>query len=118
MQKHEWRKKEKAIYLPKTKPELVDIPEYKFVTITGEGNPNSENFSKYIGVLYAVSYAIKMTLKKREPKPEGYIDYDGKWKAIIEELGILVNQNQLLKEARDLLLPRLMMGMIDVDKIK
>jgi len=28
------------------------------------------------------------------------------------------NQNQLLKEARDILLPRLMTGMIDVDKIK
>lgn len=29
----------------------------------------------------------------------------------------LVNQNQLLKEARDILLPRLMSGMIDVDEL-
>ena len=75
MPKYEWRKKEKGIYLPKTRPELVDVPEYKFVTIAGEGNPNSKHFSEYIGVLYAVSYAIKMTLKKREPKPKGYTDY-------------------------------------------
>lgn len=75
MLKYEWRKKEKDSYLPKVKPELVDVPEYKFVTIAGEGNPNSEHFSEYIGVLYAVSYAIKMTLKKREHKPKGYMDY-------------------------------------------
>ena len=29
-----------------------------------------------------------------------------------------MQQNQRLKEARDILLPRLMTGMIDVDKIK
>jgi len=75
MLKYEWRKKEKDSYLPKAKPELVDVPEYKFVTIAGEGNPNSEHFSEYIGVLYTVSYAIKTTLKKREPKPKGYMGY-------------------------------------------
>ena len=30
----------------------------------------------------------------------------------------LTNQNQLLKEARDILMPRLMTGMIDTDKLK
>lgn len=72
--KHEWRKKEKELYLPKIKPEVIDIPEFNFLTISGEGNPNSEFFSEYIGALYAVSYPIKMTLKKR-PKPDGYSDY-------------------------------------------
>lgn len=72
--KHEWRKKEKELYLPKTKPEVINIPEFNFLTISGEGNPNSEFFSEYIGALYAVSYPIKMTLKKR-PKPYGYSDY-------------------------------------------
>ncbi|MEO9805786.1 MAG: GyrI-like domain-containing protein [Reichenbachiella sp.] len=72
--KYEWRKKEKSIYLPKNKPQVIEIPEYQFLTIKGEGNPNSEFFSECIGVLYAVSYAIKMTLKK-ETKPAGYMDY-------------------------------------------
>lgn len=39
--KHEWRKKEKAVYLPKNKPELIHIPEYQFITLSGEGNPNN-----------------------------------------------------------------------------
>jgi len=62
--KYEWRKKEKDIYLPKNKPEVIEVPTLQFLTIAGEGNPNSEAFSEYIGALYAVSYAIKMTLKK------------------------------------------------------
>ncbi len=58
--KHEWRKSEKNIYLPKKEPELIDIPEYQFITISGRGNPNDDFFSEYIGALYSVAYAIKM----------------------------------------------------------
>lgn len=74
--KHEWRKKEKAIYIPKNKPELIHIPTYQFITIEGEGNPNSDFFANYIQVLYSLSYAIKMTLKKGDiQQPVGYCDY-------------------------------------------
>ena len=72
--KYEWRKKEKEIYLPKNKPEIVDIPEFKYFTIEGEGNPNSDAFSEYIGVLYSLSYAVKMSYKKGI-EPDGYFDY-------------------------------------------
>lgn len=72
--KHEWRKKEKSIYLPKNKPETVDVPTYKYFTISGAGNPNSESFGEYIAVLYALSYAVKMSPKKGIA-PEGYFDY-------------------------------------------
>ena len=73
--KHEWRKKEKSIYLPKNKPELVDIPEFQFIALSGEGNPNSEFFSECIGALYSMAYAIKMQLKKIENPPKGYQDW-------------------------------------------
>ncbi len=72
--KHEWRKQEKEVYLPAKKPVLIDIPEYRFLTITGAGNPNNKYFSEYIGVLYTLSYAVKMNLKKRKTPP-GYFDY-------------------------------------------
>ena len=72
--KHEWRKKEKKLYLPKNRPVLIDVPEQQFLTIEGEGNPNDTIFSEYIGVLYALSYAIKMTLKRGSEVP-GYYDY-------------------------------------------
>lgn len=73
--KHEWRKKEKEVYLPKSKPTIIDVSEYKFITIEGAGNPNSDFFSDCIGVLYSLAYAIKMVTKKKEVKPKGYFDY-------------------------------------------
>ena len=73
--KHEWRKKEKAIYFPKVKPEMVNIPAFRYISISGEGNPNSAFFAEYIGVLYSMAYAIKMNLKKSDQKPIEYIDW-------------------------------------------
>ncbi len=73
--KHEWRKKEKAIYFPKNSPEVITIPTHKFLSVKGEGNPNSASFAQCIGALYSVAYAIKMTAKKLDPAPNDYIDY-------------------------------------------
>ena len=73
--KHEWRKKEKAVYLPKTHPELVEIPEFQYIVISGQGNPNSKFFAKCIEALYSVAYAIKMNLKKEASPPDGYYDW-------------------------------------------
>lgn len=72
--KYEWRKQEKDIYLPKTKPELVDIKEAKYICIKGVGNPNDEEFSEKIGVLYELSYAVRM-MPKKGYTPNGYFEY-------------------------------------------
>ncbi|MGL5693460.1 MAG: GyrI-like domain-containing protein [Peptostreptococcaceae bacterium] len=72
--KHEWRKKEKNYYLPKTKPEVVNIERFKFIQIKGEGNPNSEEFSERVGTLYSLAYAIKM-MPRKGINPDGYFDY-------------------------------------------
>ncbi len=72
--KHEWKKNEKQFYLPKNKPELINIPKFKFYTIEGNGNPNDDFFAEYIGVLYSLSYGIKMSPKKGN-EPKGYFDY-------------------------------------------
>lgn len=72
--KHEWRKKEKEIYLPPTLPKVLHVPEFKYLTIKGNGNPNSAKFSEYIKALYSLAYVIKMSPKK-EKAPKGYFDY-------------------------------------------
>lgn len=72
--KHEWRKKEKHYYLPKSKPEIVNIESFKFIQIKGSGNPNNEIFSEKVGVLYSIAYAIKM-MPKKNITPKGYFDY-------------------------------------------
>ena len=72
--KHEWRKKEKGIYIPKNKPESVTIPSFKFFMIEGKGNPNDDFFGEYIGVLYSLSYAIRMS-SKAGFAPQNYFEY-------------------------------------------
>ena len=74
MEKYEWKKKEKNLYLPKAKPEIIDIPSFKFFTLEGKGNPNDEFFADYVGALYSLSYAVKMSYKKGV-EPKGFYDY-------------------------------------------
>ena len=62
--KHEWRKHEKEIYIPKNKPEFVNIPKFKFFMIQGSGNPNDDFFAEYIRVLYSLSDARKVSPEK------------------------------------------------------
>ena len=97
--KFEWRKHAKELYMPKSKVELLTVPECKFFMIKGKENPNDEEFSEAIGVLYSLSYAIKM-MPKNGVTPDGYIDYtvfplEGVWD--ISEKGKLKLQGTLDK---------------------
>ncbi|WP_017416407.1 GyrI-like domain-containing protein [Clostridium tunisiense] len=72
--KFEWKKQERNLYLPKKKPELVTVPKQKFFMISGKGNPNGEEFSEKIGILYSLAYAIRM-MPRKGYTPEGYFEY-------------------------------------------
>jgi hypothetical protein len=72
--KHEWKKAEKNFYLPKDKPERIVIPKFNFYSIQGKGNPNDSYFAEYIGVLYSLSYAVKMS-PKSGTAPGNYYEY-------------------------------------------
>jgi hypothetical protein len=72
--KHEYRKAEKEFYVPSTNPTILTIPPFNFLTIQGEGNPNSEDFSNKVGALYSLSYAIRMAPKGGFPIPN-YFEY-------------------------------------------
>ena len=81
--KHEWRKHEKELYGVTTTPKLVEVPKQKYLTIKGKGNPNEKDFSERIGVLYSLSYGIRM-LPKSGHTPDGYYEYtvyplEGTW---------------------------------------
>ena len=81
--KHEWKKAEKILYQPMSKPTILSVPKFSFFSIHGQCNPNDPLFGEYIGVLYALSYAVKMSPKKGNA-PEGYFDYtvyplEGEW---------------------------------------
>jgi hypothetical protein len=72
--KYDWKKNDKLFYLPKDKPETIVLPAFNFFTIEGKGNPNDAFFAEYIGVLYSLSYAIKMS-PKQGFAPKEYFDY-------------------------------------------
>ncbi len=87
--KHEWRKHEKALYVPKQAPVLLEVPELKYIVLDGVGNPNNEEFSAAIEVLYSVSYGVRM-LPKKGITPEGYFEYtvyplEALWKQVEEK---------------------------------
>ena len=72
----DYKKEYKEFYLPPKKPVVECIPPMNYVAVRGHGNPNSEDgdYKKSIGMLYAISYTIKMS-KLGKHKLEGYFDY-------------------------------------------
>lgn len=89
--KYEWKKQARELYLPKRTPEIVTVPSMKFFMLDGMGNPNSEDFADSIGVLYTLSYAVKM-MPKKGITPEGYFEYtvfplEGVWDLAPEARG-------------------------------
>jgi type I restriction enzyme S subunit len=55
--------------------------------------------------------------KVKKPNDDVLDKFNAIVEPIYKQIYILGNQNQYLKESRDILLPRLMTGMIDVEKI-
>ena len=74
--KMDYKKEYKDLYLPKTKPMIVDVPKMTFIMVDGKGNPNAEDreYQNAINVLYGLSYVIKMS-KMSGKQPEGYFEY-------------------------------------------
>lgn len=72
--KHDWKKNDKQFYLPGNIPHTIVVPKFNFYTIDGKGNPNDAFFKEYIGVLYSLSYAVKMS-PKHGFTPEHYNEY-------------------------------------------
>ncbi|MFR2534418.1 MAG: GyrI-like domain-containing protein [Clostridia bacterium] len=76
MEKIDFKKEYKDLYLPKTTPMLIQVPKMKFIIVEGQGNPNEVEgaYKQAIQILYALSFTIKMS-KMGEKKIEGYYEY-------------------------------------------
>lgn len=59
------KKEYKELYLPKNKPEIVNVPAVNFIAVRGTGNPNQPEgeYQKALGILYTVAYTLKMSYK-------------------------------------------------------
>lgn len=72
----DFKKEYKEFYMPKNKPEIVDIPPMNYVAVRGKGNPNAEggDYQRAISILYTVAYTLKMSYKT-DYKIEGFFEY-------------------------------------------
>lgn len=84
MKKIDYKKDFKQLYLPPTKPVVVKVPKMNFLTVDGEGSPESKKhvgpFQDAIQALYNIAYTIKFTLKFDKKGPEYTIPpLDSQW---------------------------------------
>lgn len=72
----DFKKEYKEFYLPKNKPEIIEVPAMNYIAIRGEGDPNEEGgaYNASIDVLYAVAYTVKMS-KLGDHRIDGYFDF-------------------------------------------
>lgn len=72
--KIDYKKDFKQLYLPRTLPEIVEVPRFPFFLVSGSGDPNGEEFSMAVEALYSLSYAVRMSYKS-DDVPPGFYEY-------------------------------------------
>lgn len=72
----DYKKEYKEFYLPKKRPEIIEVPSMNFLAVRGMGDPNEEggDYKISIGLLYGIAFTIKMS-KMGNRKIEGSFDY-------------------------------------------
>lgn len=75
MDKVDYKKAFKELYQPGTVPTTIVVPQMNFIQVDGHGDPNEPagEYQQAVEILYALSYTIKMSLKKEESI--GYFEY-------------------------------------------
>ncbi len=66
MEKIDLKRELKHLYLPSSKQVVaIDVPAMSFLMVDGQGDPNtSQSYADAVEVLFALSYAIKFSIKK------------------------------------------------------
>lgn len=72
----DFKKEYKQFYMPRNKPEIVNVPKANFIAIRGKGDPNEAGgaYQQAISVIYAVAYTLKMSYKT-DYKIQGFFEY-------------------------------------------
>ena len=81
MTKIDLKRELRHLYSPSHKsPVIVDVPEMNFLMVDGKGDPNtSQEYKDSIEALYAVSYALKFMVKRREGVDYVVMPLEGLW---------------------------------------
>lgn len=75
------KKQLKAYYTASTKePDIIDVPEFLFLCIDGQGNPASDPaYTEAVSALYSVAYTLKFAIKKQLGIDYGVMALEGLW---------------------------------------
>jgi hypothetical protein len=74
------RKKLKEFYHPPAgKAELITVPAMKYIMVDGSGAPEGDAFSRAIGVIYNLAYALKFRSKKLLKRDYSVMALEGLW---------------------------------------
>lgn len=57
------KKQYRQLFAPKREPHLVEVPQFRYLMIDGEGSPQEAAFQDAIGALYSTAYTTKFRLK-------------------------------------------------------
>ena len=72
----DFKKEYKEFYMPKRKPEIVNVPKANYIAVRGVGDPNEEGgeYKAAIGLLYTIAFTLKMSHRAGH-EIEGFFDY-------------------------------------------
>ena len=59
--------------------DIVDVPEFGFVAVTGTGEPGGAEFTEAVQALYSVSYGARFRLKKLTGQAPRVMPLEGLW---------------------------------------
>lgn len=76
MEKLDYKKEYKDLYLPGTAPVVIQVPKIALIMTDGRGDPNQPDgeYAHAMELLYALTYTIKMS-KMGGSAPAGYFEY-------------------------------------------
>ena len=73
---YDFKKEQRQFYAPPETPVLVTLPAMNYAAVRGQGDPNQPGgaYQQAVGILYAVSYTLKMSPKQGRAIP-GFFEY-------------------------------------------
>lgn len=72
----DFKKEYREFYMPKNRPEIVNVPKANYIAVKGTGDPNEDGgaYRQSIAVLYSIAYTLKMSYMT-DYRIEGFFDY-------------------------------------------
>ncbi len=100
MSKVDLKKTYKEYYSAVSKPQMVNLPPARYISVRGKGDPSGEAFKAHIALLYPVVYKIKF-LEKAAGQDFVIPPLEGLWWYDEEKFGNVLMENSPLEIPRE-----------------